>query len=1145
MLLLALLCSRGLLPAQPADPSYSTDVTVGFHDRPPEHWAGAYRGYVYGEENLQNPLGNRTQEPRASYPNSTWGSGLTAAFPLRQLFTEARISDAFNDVHVTLILVDGTEVPIAQGVAYDATSSAGSLEHPVSQRLITAMRVSSNIQAARTSGANKGAHVVVSLARQPRYSYNGMASEPYWSVSVSPDRAEAGESVTATITYAPMPGKERWADSWLERSDILVDRYANEAGGTETLNVTLPTEPGTYATLSPPPRAGTYVNHSGQIVDFGEIRPAALRILAYAKCQESTEGVWAPVPEELREDQGRKVLAWCNSGKVKRDAMEYFIHESLGYFTRTVYSGGSNCPPPTPWVRMTSMGTRRGKFLRRGLYDYQNYDCDTPPPPSPPDEKDVIDGMSHPNVGESFMTGEIVVDAGRTVFIQGLPPAPATGEPAPQFEVMVGHRIVTRNTPRGRDLSGQLRLVSALGDFSGDAYTIEVAARDESGSFRYDESGDQVWAPYTVGQSVPVVERGHSGSGTHDWHSGFELFRFTMNRFHLFALTAEVDPDNEVPEGDGEPRKSVTIVCPQIMVDSDRDGTLSLQDGGANSGTRPFQFWSNDDDDGIYTDSIESEEDDLNVTDASDEDWRDNVIDTPRDLEDFARLHLYVGGLQDAFRNGSLHLGLKWADTNGTSPSIKLYRATSPADNDTAYLADGAAANRQSLEVAIIDARYPAYSGGNFQSDHTLIETGDFFVLPAEQALLLTEQNPTLRFIFEGCTTGKGQLKLVILKKEGTTYTEIGDGPGVWLDIKKPHEFIQRWTCGDGSLATVQPVQFDAAKSGTFAAPTKDEEKDLVLYVHGYNMQADWEKQRWIETTFKRLYWLGYKGRVGGFVWPCVLSGPSQFNASEERAFESGEQLKALLEQLKAQGYRVHVLGHSQGNVVVGEALRQAGPGSGLVSTYVASQSALAVHNYDASQPDRSGTIAFTPSTPNVYARYWTSAQDPNLPETWGSGSPSYFAPTYTQGAADKFVNFYNPQDYALTGNGVNPLASDGSQAGWLINQRLKPWIGYDYASYIGFRESPLTNLSPQLFRFPDDRFVIFSYGAQARSIALGAGASGGVFNGGNVNLFDSPTEYRGHHVFHSGQFRSNYAYRWAYWRQLTISCDLAGRNAP
>lgn len=595
----------------------------------------------------------------------------------------------------------------------------------------------------------------------------------------------------------------------------------------------------------------------------------------------------------------------------------------------------------------------------------------------------------------------------------------------------------------------------------------------------------------------------------------------------------------------GAPQPFLALPNPaRLQVDNDRDGAITADLPDLATPENPYRFWANDDDDGVYTDSMESEEDDLNVTDSSKEDWRDNIIDSPRDLEDFARLHLYVGGLQEAFRNGNLYLGLKWADTNGTSPSIKLYRATSPADNDTAYLAEGNAANRQSLEVAIIDARYPAYSGGNFQSDHTQIGTSGFFVLPSDQTLLLTEQNPTLRFIFEGCTTGKGQLKLVILKKEGTTYTEIGDGPGVWLDIKKPHEFIQRWTCGDGSLATVQPVQFDAAKSGTFAAPTKDEEKDLVLYVHGYNMQADWEKQRWIETTFKRLYWLGYKGRVGGFVWPCVLSGPSQFNASEERAWQAGEQLKALLQQLKGQDYRVHVLGHSQGNVVVGEALRQAGPNSGLVSTYVASQAALAVHGYDASQPDRSGPIAFAPSTPNVYARYWTSLQDPNLPETWGSGSPSYFAPTYTQGAADKFVNFYNALDYALRGNGVNLFASDGSQPGWLINQRLKPWIGYDYASHVGFRENPLTNISPQLFRFPDDRFVVFSYGAQARSIALGAGASGGVFST-NVNLEDAPTNFSNHHVFHSGQFRSNYAYRWAYWRQLMINCDLDGRNAP
>ncbi len=550
-------------------------------------------------------------------------------------------------------------------------------------------------------------------------------------------------------------------------------------------------------------------------------------------------------------------------------------------------------------------------------------------------------------------------------------------------------------------------------------------------------------------------------------------------------------------------------------------------------------IWVNDDIDRQHTvDGSDTEQDDL-AAGSSHEDWRDNYILWERDLEDFARLHIYTAGLNEAFKNGDLHLGLKWADVSAGAPSIQLYPAYE-TDGGSGYLTDSTIAHQQAIyRYAVRDAHYSQDEVAREESDHTRIEGTDVFVLPASLFSGLSETAPQTHLLFEGCAPGKGQLKIVILKKEGTNYTEIGEEPGVWMDLQPPHKFIQRWTCGDGSLAPVVGYTLDTTKSGTFGAPIDDSERDLVLYVHGYNMQDDEEKQRWIETAFKRLYWLGYKGRVAGFTWPCVLNDGSQFDASEEIAWKAGTELYSLLATLKGQGYRVHVLAHSMGNVVMGEALRLAGPNSELVLTYVASQAAIAAHCYDASLPDRSGATAFTPTTPNVYARYWTYIEDANLPETWGSLSPGYLAPAYVQGAAGKFVNFYNPLDWALRGNGINPYADDGTQLGWLTNQRLKPDVGYDYASYIGFRESPLLHFDPKQYAFPDDRFVIFSYCAQARSLALGMTSTGGVFSGSEVNLNDAPYDFLNQHIYHSGQFRSFYAARVGYWTRLLIEMGL------
>ena len=508
-------------------------------------------------------------------------------------------------------------------------------------------------------------------------------------------------------------------------------------------------------------------------------------------------------------------------------------------------------------------------------------------------------------------------------------------------------------------------------------------------------------------------------------------------------------------------------------------------------------------------------------------------------MEDFARLQLYTGGLNDSFKNGTLYIGLKWTDVSSGAPAVKLYK-NYETGGGTGYLNDPDIADSQ---VGVYGDGHVAIKDASQSGSRTVVDSSGVFVLPSALFAGLTDSDPKTHLLFEGCHEGKGQLKLVILKKENGAYTEIGEGPGVWLDLQEPNKFIQRWTCGDGDRTPVTSYTLDTSKSGTFAAPTKDEEKDFVLYVHGYNMQ-EFEKQRWIETTYKRLYWLGFKGRVGGFTWPCAQSA-IPFDASEERAWQSGAQLNALLASLKSQGYRVHVIAHSQGNVVMGEALRQAGPNSALVSTYIASQAAIPAHCYDASQPDRNGPTAFTPTTPNVYARYWTSIQDAHLPETWGSLSPSYLATTYVQGAADKFVNFYNPQDWALTGNGVLPLADDGSQPGWLANQRLKPDNGYDYVSYIGFRDSPLFSFNPKQYAFPDDRFTIFAYCAEARSLALGSTSTGGVFAGSEVNLFGAPYNYRNQHIYHSGEFRSFYAQRWQYWQSVMDACNLDPRAKP
>jgi len=594
--------------------------------------------------------------------------------------------------------------------------------------------------------------------------------------------------------------------------------------------------------------------------------------------------------------------------------------------------------------------------------------------------------------------------------------------------------------------------------------------------------------------------------------------------------------------------------APKIAVDANRDGTITFDAADGTSSSAPYRFWLNDDIDAsvtylngeqlapqlrdmigdlsqIVTNNMngvfEVEQDDLLPSGPGQEDWRTNTIRCKRDLEDFARIVVSASGLTDAIKSGDIYLGLKWTDTVGT-PAIKLYKQYDTSGGQS-YVTDDYQATMQLTEVSLLNYRFPGDDRSS-PSAHTTVETGELFVIAPGLWFGLTENEPRRSFLLEGCKEGKGQLKLVLLKRQNDTYTEIGEGGSVWLDLKAPKEFIERWSCGDGDRTAIEPLQRLDAKSGTFTAPTQDAERDYVLYVHGYNMLEN-EKQRWLETTYKRLWHLGYKGRVGGFSWPCAQL-PLPYDDSEYHAWQAGARLAELLARPELQGLRVHMLAHSQGNVVAGEALRIAGAGSLKVRTYIASQAAIPAQVYDAGVETRAD---FTPNTPNVYSRYFLEGQNPAqsaiLAHTWPTTNPAYMASTRMAGAAVKYVNFWNADDYALTGN-------SSGHPGWMINQRLKNLnndTGYSQTQGF-FRNFPPSNI---FYQFPNDRFVIFASGAQAWSRALGAAQTGGVFGLNPSFDLKSSLSYGTEHVYHSGQFRSSMAQRWQYWDRLLIETGV------
>jgi len=160
---------------------------------------------------------------------------------------------------------------------------------------------------------------------------------------------------------------------------------------------------------------------------------------------------------------------------------------------------------------------------------------------------------------------------------------------------------------------------------------------------------------------------------------------------------------------------------------------------------------------------------------------------------------------------------------------------------------------------------------------------------------------------------------------------------------------VDSWRPAEPCAADQRPSSDRGFADGRIAfryTQPPDTNTPYILYVHGWNMSR-YDKDRFAETAFKRLYWQGYKGRFGSFAGRRIPVSPAfwqaltdtrNFDNSEFIAWQSAAGLLNKLNDLNAQypGH-VYMLAHSMGNIVAGEALRLAGNNQ-VVNTYVASQ---------------------------------------------------------------------------------------------------------------------------------------------------------------------------------------------------------------
>ncbi len=572
------------------------------------------------------------------------------------------------------------------------------------------------------------------------------------------------------------------------------------------------------------------------------------------------------------------------------------------------------------------------------------------------------------------------------------------------------------------------------------------------------------------------------------------------------------------PDLDTNQRGTAVVHVVKLQLDVNHDGVMDLSFAGPDNTSydRPFKFWLNNDFDRFHqfyepdwNNVYDEEEDDLKtggspgtvgITPDYNYQWADGAFAIPskRDLEDYTRL--WIPGMKRLYEthtNLSFELSIRNNDM-ADGPAINLVLAAE-SDGGTRYLTNTTTANDQ---ISLPSGKCIGRIGPN-----STIRLNDFF------NLALYPGTGAEHFIWCGAKRGKGELVLQI--KEGANLVA---ETSAWLDIKDIKEMYERWSIGDiGSkpptnTAYIAVEEMPVGASKFQYGPPETTNTPYILHVHGWNMSR-YEKDRYAETAFKRLYWQGYQGRFGEFRWP-TKTGFTTFDTSEFQAWKSGVGLYRLLTNLNGTyPGRVYLTAHSMGNIVTAEALRMAGANQ-LVNTYIAMQAAIASHAYDPITTNRSMGI-FDSYTPDRHAEYWTN------------GALSYLSGI--QGAA-RIANFFNRRDWAL--------------AFWETDQNTKPDAGYSWVSVPYENERYYYQSGPNNIRqlyFPQDSYEIFSFTTEARCYAVGAqtNVAGAFTLSAQVNLDIAPYNFGDLHKGHSGEFRSTNMERWPFWEQVLFTMGL------
>jgi len=546
-------------------------------------------------------------------------------------------------------------------------------------------------------------------------------------------------------------------------------------------------------------------------------------------------------------------------------------------------------------------------------------------------------------------------------------------------------------------------------------------------------------------------------------------------------------------------RLKINVVKVDMAMDGNRDDSIDF----GNQEDKKYVFWINSDFDVKHrNEGIWQQDDQVGDADANDDfignSEKSGENGCERDLEDFTRLHVLLDEYTASLPGVTYHLRIE--NITAGSPSVNIFKAVDPGSD---YLSDEFVAESQLIEKRIltVDSREKMIDDNNFLA-------GD-------------RSSP---FLLEGRGTGAGDLAIIIRVDGNEVYKK-----AVALQLNDIEWFynVYRTQVTSGER---WEIQVDTTATQVLKASYLPSTDENFLLVHGWNMTEE-DKSQWIQTTFKRLWWQGYRGSVSLFSWPTlaeysgfwtIVTQTRHYDNSEFRSWLSADALIGVIDILNSNG-NLRLLAHSMGNVATGEALRRYN-GTHKIHSYFAAQAALSAHFYD-------NTIATThPVSQATYAPpFYYPLSTPDIAGHFHSGDTSAnpFLDENNRNIARMF-NYFNPEDWALDLWEQNNVMKPDGFAPYLFGYTGRKNF-YEEGVDLFFRGA--ADAPTQIFSVFVQRelYQVFSYIVESPSVALGQ-AHNNEFAGWNL---ENELNYDGEHYSHSREFRSHLPEQWGFWSQL------------